>query len=75
MRFFHKSWKYQILEVIKYVFLTLAAIISLYPFVWVLISSFKDNNAIFGNLSGLPIKIDLVNYKEVWEGVDVGRNF
>ena len=75
MRFFHKSWKYQILEVIKYVFLTLAAIISLYPFVWVLISSFKDNNAIFGNPFGLPIKIDLVNYKEVWEGVDVGRNF
>ena len=57
MRFFRKSWKYQVTTVIKYLFLILVAIVSLYPFIWVLISSFKDNNSIFGDPFGLPVKI------------------
>ena len=40
-----------------------------------LISSFKDNNSIFGDPFGLPVKIAFENYKEVWAGADVGRNF
>lgn len=75
MRFFRKSWKYQVTTVIKYLFLILVAIVSLYPFIWVLISSFKDNNSIFGDPFGLPVKIAFENYKEVWAGADVGRNF
>lgn len=57
MRFFRKSWKYQVTTVIKYLFLILVAIVSLYPFIWVLISSFKDNNSIFGDPFGLPVKL------------------
>ena len=75
MKFFHKSWKYQVSLIIKYVFLILVAVVSLYPFIWVLVSSFKDNNAIFGNPFGLPTAIAFDNYKEVWAGADVGKNF
>ena len=63
MRFFRKSWKYQVTTVIKYLFLILVAIVSLYPFIWVLISSFKDNNSIFGDPFGLPVKIAFENYQ------------
>jgi len=75
MKFFRKSLKYKILTVVKYVFLIVAAVVSLYPFIWVLISSFKDNNSIFGDPFGFPTKMLLDNYKEVWKDADVGRNF
>lgn len=75
MKFLHKSWKYQVFAIMKYLFLTIMAVISLYPFIWVLISSFKDNNSIFGDPFGLPERLLTENYREVWEGADVGRNF
>ena len=75
MKFLHKSWKYQLFTIVKYLFLTIMAVISLYPFIWVLISSFKDNNSIFGDPFGLPKELLIENYREVWEGADVGRNF
>lgn len=75
LKFLHKSWKYQVFAIMKYLFLTIMAVISLYPFIWVLISSFKDNNSIFGDPFGLPERLLTENYREVWEGADVGRNF
>ncbi|MDO4340482.1 MAG: carbohydrate ABC transporter permease [Eubacteriales bacterium] len=75
MRFFRKSWKYQVAAIAKYFILTVAALLSLYPFLWVLCSSLKDNNSIFGDPFGLPKNIIWENYKEVWSGADVGRNF
>lgn len=53
----------------------ITAVVSLYPFIWVLLSSFKDNNSIFGDPFGIP-KVPLIeNYAEAWAGADVGRNF
>lgn len=75
MHFFRKSWKYQLTVMIKYLFLIITAVISLYPFLWVVCSSLKDNNSIFGDPFGLPEKVLWENYREVWSGADVGRNF
>lgn len=75
MRFFRKSWKYQLSAIIKYLFLIITAVVSLYPFLWVVCSSLKDNNSIFGDPFGLPKHMLWENYSEVWSGADVGRNF
>lgn len=75
MSFFKKSWKYQVTAIVKYLFLIMTAVISLYPFLWVVCSSLKDNNSIFGDPFGLPKNMIWENYTEVWSGADVGKNF
>lgn len=62
-------------SLIKYVFLILTAVISLYPFLWVLLSSLKDNNGIYGNPFGMPKPAHLENYLTAWNGASVGRSF
>lgn len=59
----------------KYVVLTVVAVICLYPFLWVVISSLKDNNEIYGEPFALPETPKFQNYVEAWTGADVARNF
>lgn len=73
--FFGKPLKYKIQGTVKYVFLFLVSVISLYPFVWVLITSLKDNNDIYGNSFGLPRVFRWENYSEAWKGASAGRSF
>ncbi len=73
--FFGKPLKYKIQGTIKYVFLLLVSVTSLYPFVWVLITSLKDNNDIYGNSFGLPSIFRWENYYEAWKGANAGRAF
>ncbi|MGI8486355.1 MAG: carbohydrate ABC transporter permease [Thermomicrobiales bacterium] len=55
------------------VFSILAALttVSLVPFVWVIVSAFKDNTEIFGSMSFFPKQWQVENFKEAW----VGGNF
>jgi raffinose/stachyose/melibiose transport system permease protein len=47
----------------KYIVLTLIALIQVYPFVWMLLFSLKDNNDIFGgNVMGFPRVLHWENY-------------
>lgn len=73
--FFGKPLKYKIQGTVKYIFLLLVSVISLYPFVWVLITSLKDNNDIYGNSFGLPRVFRWENYSEAWKGASAGRSF
>lgn len=73
--FFGKPLKYKIQGTVKYIFLLLVSVISLYPFVWVLITSLKDNNDIYGNSFGLPHIFRWENYSEAWKGANAGRSF
>lgn len=73
--FSSNGMKYGAGAAIKYIFLVLAAVISVYPFIWVVISSLKDNSEIFGNSFGLPGTIRWDNYMEAWKGASVGRAF
>lgn len=61
--------------VAKYLFLMMAAIVSLYPFIWVVLTSLKDNNEIYGNAFGLPKVYLWDNYTEAWKGASVGQSF
>jgi raffinose/stachyose/melibiose transport system permease protein len=51
------------------------AAISLYPFVWVVISSLKDNNEIYGHPFALTMHPIWTHYAEAWQGADVSRSF
>lgn len=73
--FFGKPLKYKIQGTVKYIFLLLVSLISLYPFIWVLITSLKDNNDIYGNSFGLPRIFRWENYSEAWKGANAGRSF
>jgi len=44
-------------------------ILLLYPLIWMVFSSFKDNSEIFRGLSLLPKTWTLANYKSGWQGV------
>jgi multiple sugar transport system permease protein len=51
--------------------LCLASLVMLYPLLWMLASSFKPENEIFGNASLWPSKLDLDAYVRGWTGLQV----
>lgn len=67
--------KQKIIDTGKYIFLTLGALVSLYPFIWVVLSSLKNNNEIYGKPFALPKNPVWENYLEAWKGAYVGRSF
>ena len=75
MKFFGKSWQSRLAALCKYIVLTLAAVLCLYPFLWVVLSSLKDNSSIYGDPFGMPMPPMFENYAKAWKGADVGRNF
>lgn len=54
---------------VAYLFLALLGIVLIYPLLWMLASSFKENNEIFNSMSIIPSSLDLVHYIEGWQGV------
>ncbi len=75
MGYFRRSWQSRIAVVCKYVFLILAAVVCLYPFLWVVLSSLKDNSEIYRDPFGIPVSPMFENYAKAWKGAEVGRNF
>lgn len=63
-------------KTILYLFLILYAIISIYPLIWMLLYSFKDNTEIFvTNPFGLPRTWHFENYTDAWNAFAVGTYF
>ena len=63
-------------KVLLYVFLVFNALISLYPLIWMIFFSFKDNGEIFvTNPFGLPQKWLVENYTKALESFDVTTYF
>lgn len=75
MGYFGRSWQSRIAVLCKYVFLILAAVVCLYPFLWVVLSSLKDNSEIYRDPFGIPVSPMFENYAKAWKGAEVGRNF
>ena len=53
-------------EVLWFVVLCILAILIIYPLCWILMSSFKDYQGIYGDVWGLPKKWLWVNYVTAW---------
>src|SRR5260221_22472 len=60
-----------------HVLLCAASLIMLYPLLWMLASSFKAENEIFGSVSILPSHFEFESYLRGWKGLQIsfGRFF
>lgn len=52
---------------IRYLVLTIVAVIMLYPIIWLVGASFKSNNEIFTSINFIPKRIDFTPYIEGWK--------
>jgi raffinose/stachyose/melibiose transport system permease protein len=55
-----------------YAFLSLYCVASLFPMLWVLLSSFKSNTEIFSAILALPKSWSLDNFFKAWNGAAIG---
>jgi ABC-type sugar transport system, permease component len=69
-RFLKPKWSW-----IGNVLLLVYALLTLYPLVWLFISSFKTNQEFFGKPFALPTTWNFDNYKRAWEIADLGTAF
>ncbi len=60
---------------IKMIVLSLFAVTTLFPFGWVLLSSFKTTSEIYGNSFGLPAEWQFGNYVTAWKGAGMAYSF
>jgi multiple sugar transport system permease protein len=56
---------------VKHLFLAACSLIMIYPLLWMVASSLKPDNEIFGNLSLIPTRLQPENYSEGWNGLMV----
>ena len=56
---------------LKHLFLVATSLVMIYPLLWMLASSLKDNNEIFGQLSLWPDAFKWENYSEGWTALPV----
>ncbi len=54
---------------LKHIFLIATSLIMIYPLLWMLASSLKPNNQIFGQLGLLPTELRWDNYTEGWNAL------
>lgn len=59
----------------KHFFLILYALIACVPFLWIIISSFKNNTTIFTAPFAFPDKWDFTNFKNAWYMASIGEYF
>lgn len=60
--------------IIRYVVLTIFAIIMIYPLLWLIGATFKTNNEIFTQVSFIPRRIDFTPYIKGWTSPGAGKN-
>lgn len=54
---------------IAYIFLGLLGFVLIYPLLWMVASSFKDNGEIFQSMSIIPPSLSIQHYIDGWQGV------
>jgi multiple sugar transport system permease protein len=58
-------------ELLRHVLLSVAAVVMLYPLLWMIASSLKPDELIFSNPTALPTALDFSNYVEGWTALSV----
>lgn len=56
-------------------FFTILAVVMIYPFIWVILSSLKTTDEIFTSAFSLPTKLQFINYYNAWFEASIGSNF
>ncbi|OYO84357.1 multiple sugar transport system permease protein [Lachnotalea glycerini] len=69
-----KSKAYYFATTIKYFFLTLIALLTIYPIIYVVFGSFKENKElVLGGINILPKSFIVSNYVEAWQRANFAR--
>lgn len=61
-----RKTKYTPMVILTHIMLIMGAVLVLYPLFWMVISSMKSYNEIYGNVWGLPSEWLIENYKTAW---------
>lgn len=61
--------RHNIQMTVVYLFLGVLGLVMVYPLLWMLASSFKENNGIFNSISIIPPNLNPIHYIEGWKGV------
>ena len=67
------SWKGVIAKIIVYAILIAIVISIFYPFVFMIVNSFKERSEYYANIFGLPRAIQFTNYRVALERFDIFR--
>ena len=59
--------RWSVMRVVALVVLTISIIASIFPLIWILVSSFKTNNDFLMHPFGLPQRITMENYINAWQ--------
>lgn len=59
----------------KYLTVTLFSLLAFYPFIWIVLTSFKDNFELYDSPFGLPRGLFVENYVSAWEIANLHVNF
>lgn len=60
-------------DVLVWAALLIVALVFFYPMIWMVLSSFKTNQAIFTTPFALPVAIDFGRWAEAWEVANLGQ--
>lgn len=69
------STKERAILILKYVALTLFALLCIYPIIWLLLGSFKTNSELYANPWGLPESLDFTNFFQAIEQGNILQYF
>ena len=61
--------------IVKYIFLSFWALTTVFPFLWIINNSFRNNSQILGQPFSLPPSIDFFNYIYVLSSTSIPLNF
>jgi len=67
--------KFHISKLFLYIFLIVLAVFYIYPLIWLVIASFKNNSEIFLSAFGFPAEMMWSNYETAWVGGHIGQYF
>ncbi len=70
-----KQNKFSLYNVIAYFFMGIVVVISVFPFIWVLLSSFKTNNEILESAFTIPMTPSFVGYQIAIEAANIPMRF
>lgn len=65
----------KISQVIVYAILIIWAATTIYPFIWVILNSFKEKAQVYNDSFSLPLNGDLRNYENAFERTNIGRAY
>ena len=66
-----KKKKPKIFEIIIYLLLILWAITTIFPFVWVILNSFKESRDVLNNSFSIPVNPTLLNYENAFNKMNI----